>query len=355
MGGAGLSAPPSGRLANRCWSLLRPFVMTMTDRRLDRLLTPLASPAGRRRARFFLLLIVGVVAHAILIAIVLREDRLDAAAIVAPTEIPVEVIALPPKEEEKPEAPPPPEPPPAPPPPKPEPPPPPEKPPIDEKPATDAPRAPTKEQIERETPDEATRAPLRKPPTERMVPEPKDEKAPPVESGASAPAVDAQAKTAEDKPDAEIVERADLAPQPAPLQEKAEAPSKAKPAQKPPVKSVAEQIASLEQLDNTLLASPSKPAPVSGGAAKTTYLTILYGMIMPHMHVPPSSRSAGVAGGVVAFYLDEAGHLTHQAVIQSSGSSALDAAAVAAVKRAAPFPAPPRGYPHSILFSYSSR
>jgi len=321
--------------------------MTVIDRRFDRYLGPLASPDAKRRVRFSLLLILGLAAHVLLLIFLLREDAPDAAT-PAVQEIPVEVVSLPPKEEEQPQEPPPP------PPQKPPQPPQPEKPQLDEKPATDAPRAQNKETVERESPDEATRAPQKKPPTERMAPESEAEKQPPTQAGAANAAPEARSSAIDDKPDAEIIDRADPTPQKNAPDTKAEAPDKAKPSQKPPVKSVAEQIASLEQLDQTLLASPEKSTPVSGGNAKATYLTILYGLIMPHMHVPQSSRGAGVAGGVVAFYVDEAGHLTHQAVIQSSGSPALDSAAIAAVKRAAPFPAPPRGYPHSILFSYSS-
>jgi protein TonB len=59
--------------------------------------------------------------------------------------------------------------------------------------------------------------------------------------------------------------------------------------------------------------------------------------------------------GVVAFYIDEMGNLTHQAVHQPSGAPDLDAAALNAVRRAAPFPPPPRGLPHSMLFSYATK
>ena len=67
------------------------------------------------------------------------------------------------------------------------------------------------------------------------------------------------------------------------------------------------------------LAAPRKISPVGGGHAKTTYLTILYGLIMPHMRIPPRVRGSGAIGrGVVVFYIDEMGNLTHQAVYQPS-------------------------------------
>ena len=156
----------------------------------------------------------------------------------------------------------------------------------------------------------------------------------------------------EDKSDAEIIERAE------PIQKPQDKPNPNEKGPRRRAKPTPSPISSRRwrRLPDYQLAAPPKPSPVGGGQAKTTYLTILYGLIMPHMHIPPRVRaSQTMAKGVVAFYIDEMGNLTHQAVYKSSGAPELDAAALAAVRRAAPFPAPPRGLPHSMLFTYATK
>jgi protein TonB len=59
--------------------------------------------------------------------------------------------------------------------------------------------------------------------------------------------------------------------------------------------------------------------------------------------------------GIVAFYVDENGNLTHQAIYRASGRADLDAAALNAVRRATPFPPPPPGDPHAIWFHFDTR
>ncbi|XIA67377.1 energy transducer TonB [Bradyrhizobium sp. TZ2] len=49
----------------------------------------------------------------------------------------------------------------------------------------------------------------------------------------------------------------------------------------------------------------------------------------------------------MSFALDRKGLVTNARVIQSSGSNALDEEAVALLKRAQPFPAPPATFPAS--------
>ena len=139
----------------------------------------------------------------------------------------------------------------------------------------------------------------------------------------------------EDKSDAEIIEKAAPDKQP---QEKPD-PNEKGPVKKGEANSIADQLAALAPIPDYKLAAPRKFSPVGGGHAKTTYLTILYGLIMPHMRIPPRVRGSGAIGrGAVVFYIDEMGNLTHQAVHQPSGAPDLDAAALAAVRRAAPFP-----------------
>ncbi|MCX7898846.1 MAG: TonB family protein [Methylocystis sp.] len=319
----------------------------------------LFEPRGRGlrpRPRFLAFLLLCLFLHIVVFAFLLWQDRrsiLDMPPI--EEEIPVEVVTEPPPQP-KPEEPPPPEP---------------EKPPEQkqqerqkppppppaqeyEKPAFDAPKAEskTKSEVDADKQQEKLTTPRVAPPTEKTAP--KDEKPEGLkdatEEEGKAEKPDEAAKAVEDKPDAEIIEKAE--PKEKPL-DKPEAKNQG-PAKKGEGNTIAEQVARLEPLPSYELAAPPKPSPVGGGQAKTTYLTILYGLIMPHMQIPPHVRGMQ-AKGVVAFYVDEMGNLVHQAVYRSSGAPELDAAAIMAVRRAAPFPPPPRGLPHSMLFTYATR
>ncbi len=308
------------------------------------------------RPRFLAFVLLGLLLHLAILAFLLWEDKESAPQPVA-EEIPVEVITEPPPPpEEKKEEPPPPEPPP------PEqkqeqqkPPPPPPPPVEEDKPAFDAPKAESKEKSEQNAPEEAKEAKTNRNEPEKIAP--KDDK----QQGLKDAEEDADGdkkpepapeKEVEDKPDAEIIERAEKTPTPT---EKPET-KDAKPAKKGDSMTIADMVAALAPLPAFKLAAPPKPSPVGGGQAKTTYLTILYGLIMPHMRIPPRVRELQMSSkGVVAFYIDEMGNLTHQAVYKSSGLPDLDSAALAAVRAAAPFPAPPHGLPHSMLFTYATK
>ncbi len=63
------------------------------------------------------------------------------------------------------------------------------------------------------------------------------------------------------------------------------------------------------------------------------------------------SRAAAAQQGTarVSFALDRKGMVANARVIESSGSSALDEEAVALLKRAEPFPAPPANFPGDSL------
>ncbi len=321
---------------------------------VDRLFVPRRDGGLMPRRRFLVFLLICLLLHFSLLAFLLWSDW-QAAKNAPPLveEIPVEVISEPP--------PPPPPPPPEPAKPEPEqqqkPPPPPPPPRIEEDPAFDAPKAAseTDSKTEAEKPEEQKKAPREDKPTDKVAP--KDDKPQGLkdakdDSGDAKPAEAAVEKKTDDKPDAEIIERAQETPK---QPDKPNAPEAQK-AKKGEAMSIADQIAAMTPLPDFKLRAPPKKSPVGGGQAKTTYLTILYGLIMPHMRIPPSARGVGgTEKGVIAFYIDEAGNLTHQAVYRSSGLPELDAAALSAVRRAAPFPPPPAGLPHSMLFSYATK
>ncbi|MGD9542643.1 MAG: TonB family protein [Methylocystis sp.] len=308
------------------------------------------------RPRFLAFLLLCLLAHLLVLAFLLWQDwRFAREAPAVVEEIPVEVIAEPPPPEQ--EQPPAPEP-------EPEKPPeqqkqqkPPHPPPLeDEKPAFDAPEAESKTKSDVNAPEEKElKTPKNEAEKENVTP--KDEKpqgmkeAEDEEGKAKAPE-EAKETPLEDKSDAEIIEQAEPEKKP---EEKPD-PNEKGSVKKGEANSIADQLAALAPIPDYKLAAPRKFSPVGGGRAKTTYLTILYGMIMPHMRIPPRVRGSRAIGrGAVVFYIDERGNLTHQAVQQPSGAPDLDAAALAAVRRAAPFPPPPRGLPHSMLFSYATK
>jgi protein TonB len=318
--------------------------MTFSANPAERLIAPPTPTSARERSRFGALLALCLLVHAALFAFLLRENALEASQQIVEQEIPVEVVVEPPPEE-LPEPPKPKQPPP--------------KPQVQqeeyEKPAFDAPRAQNQETVERETPDKETAAPNVAPPKEQVAPEATQQKEANHAQEAAPEPSKSKEKQADDIPDAEIVEPAEPAPQTPQENNPSQAETKV-PENQTQTHTIAEQIAALAPLPDFKLGSTAKHSPVSGGNAKTTYLSILYGMIVPRMRIPRSVRALHFASdGVVAFYIDERGNLTHQAVVRGSGVPDLDAAAIRAVRQAAPFPTPPLGHPRSILFHYHSR
>ena len=104
------------------------------------------------------------------------------------------------------------------------------------------------------------------------------------------------------------------------------------------------------------LGSAAATTPVSGGKAKATYLSILYGMIMSHVRLPVAGRTnSSRAGGQIVFTLDGTGALMQRQIVRGSGSLDLDSAVLAAVAEAAPFPTPPQGAPLRLRFTYGAK
>ncbi|MGH6864487.1 MAG: energy transducer TonB, partial [Methylocella sp.] len=119
---------------------------------------------------------------------------------------------------------------------------------------------------------------------------------------------------------------------------------------------VAQQLAALSPAPNYSLGAAAKAAPVSGGTEKASYESLLFGLITRQFHLPPEARARHLINvGQIGLFVDELGNLTHQAVYRASGDPALDTAWLAAVRRAAPFPAPPRGLPHGFILQYSNQ
>jgi protein TonB len=224
-----------------------------------------------------------------------------------------------------------------------------------EEPATDAPRAESPEKINRPAQDKETKALRKAPPSDQTAQKPSPEKRPSPVAGA-APEVSPEPpalKQVEDKPDAEVTERAEINhDKPDAKEPRAESQGETKQG----AKSLADQLTNPEPVPYYQFSGAAKAAPVTGGTANTTYLSTLWGLIVPSMRIPERIKENHLRGdGVLVFNVDIKGNLTRMGIQQSSGLADLDAEALAAVRRAAPFPPPPRGLTYSISFAFTSR
>ena len=224
-----------------------------------------------------------------------------------------------------------------------------------EEPATDAPRAESPEKVNRPAQDKETKALRKARPSDQTAQKPSPEKRPSPVAGA-APEVSPEPpalKQAEDKPDAEVTERAEInRDKPDAKEPRAQSQGETKQG----AKSLADQLTDPEPVPYYQFSGAAKAAPVTGGTANTTYLSTLWGLIVPGMRIPERIKENDLRGdGVLLFNVDIKGNLTRIGIQQSSGLADLDAEALAAVRRAAPFPPPPRGLTYSISFSFTSR
>lgn len=98
-------------------------------------------------------------------------------------------------------------------------------------------------------------------------------------------------------------------------------------------------------------AAPTQGVPnVKNSEAVVTWRTQLLALIERNKRYPEAARSRREQGiAQVSFALDRKGMVANARVIQSSGSSALDEEAVALLKRAEPFPAPPATFPGEFV------
>jgi periplasmic protein TonB len=83
-------------------------------------------------------------------------------------------------------------------------------------------------------------------------------------------------------------------------------------------------------------------------AAITTWQRLLLAQLERHKHYPSQARGK-VGEARLEFTLDRAGNVLTSRVVHSSGSEALDAAALALIKNAQPLPIPPAGLPEDLL------
>jgi protein TonB len=219
---------------------------------------------------------------------------------------------------------------------------------LDDKPAFDAPRAENKEQVEREAPDEATSGQRQARPDQHTAEKPEERQQKPQQEMQQDPGEQQGATDSaeEDKREAEITKQA--APRPTEKVESMFGKPDPKAAIGPKQKSMSDLLASLEPTPHYRLGGAAKVAPISGGTATPTYFSVVLGYILRKFH--PSGARQEV--GSIVFFVDPNGNLMHQALRKSSGSSARDQEALAALHRAQPFPPTPTGSSVGMVWNY---
>lgn len=286
------------------------FAAPPDERLFDR---PRASPLAAR-GRFTAILLLCFLLHAMAISLFLHFDRSDDLAR-GEQEIPIEVIVEPPLPKE------------------PEPPAPkseqqPKQATLDEKMATDAPRPPNDEKVMKNAPDEASHSP----------------KAAPEKSAEAKPTEASTPQLVDRRADGDPVKAAELQRPGALKQAVAQPETQQNTAQNP--------LAAFTATPDYSFAPASRQSPVAGGKAASTYLSILYGMVMARIHVPEAAAGRVQSLGKIAFSINFDGRLLQANVVQSSGSPEFDSAAMAAIRAAAPFPPSPTRTELSLVFKY---
>lgn len=322
-------------------------------------------PERRKPGPFALILAACVAVHALILAILFLMDFSTSVEPPRPEEIPVELVAeMPPEPKPEPVA-------------KPLPPPrpdlmnppmvkakpPPEKTQLDDvQVAHDAPVSGNDDKTHKGEPEKETKAPRVAPPPKLAQPQPaqdkpEQEKAASPSEGKPAPqaAPSEPQKLADDTRNAEALDKAQPEPPAKPQPKQKQQPNKNLPTQGEK-STVAQQLAALAPAPSYSLGSSAKSAPIGGGTEKASYESLLMGLINRQLHLPQEVRARRlISVGQIGLFVDELGNLTHQALYRASGDPVLDTAYLQAVRRAAPFPAPPRGLPHGFILQYSNQ
>lgn len=321
-----------------------PSDVRFTANPAERLAQVWARPSSRKLAALVAVLVATLIHLGVIVPLFFEAHQAPGSET---QEIPVEIVAEPPPQQE--------------PPPKPEPRPP-EQPAqqrsLNLEAATDAPAQAKKDKIDRPAPEQSDKAAQTPQPAEPAKPAPPTEEAEKAEQGEAKPA-EKPPEPVPDKPDAEVIRQAEIAPD-ARAQQPAEAEGKPAPRtpsfrDEPSPWSKHQSFTAPETLDDVEAVSAAENSPMNG-KAKTTYLTVVYGMVMSHMRVPAGTLANSPAiEGMVVFSVDGEGRLTRRRVANSSGSPELDSAAVSAVDQAAPFPPPPGGIAMGMTFTYGAK
>ncbi|MFG1358205.1 energy transducer TonB family protein [Xanthobacter pseudotagetidis] len=157
-----------------------------------------------------------------------------------------------------------------------------------------------------------------------------------------------------------VLQKPEPEPVPLPL-EKPKPPEKEKPKPKAkPTKRKQAPVTSAAPRTETApaqrTAAPSQGASSSNSMSRATWAAMVSAHLNRFKRYPPGAQ--GITGRPsVRFTLDSSGRVTGVSLTRSSGSSVLDAEAVATVRRASPFPRPPdgNGASFSVPVNFTSR
>ncbi len=300
------------------------------------------------RTRFALVLLVVLLVHAGLIAAFLLRDRNTEMQVAASEETPVEVIVETPPEPPKPlpPAPPPPD--------KKPPPPPPPRPKEDLSPAYSAPRKENQETLKTDKLQEKTSVPKAPQPPQEGTPSPKAAAAPPKEAAPPSDAKEDTAAKEEDKtkPDAEALDKAtpksSKAPTPKPPKTKA---AKASPKTNQKTKELFASLSGSDALPQMTFAKPSAKTKVYGGTEDVRWMSTVEGMLEEKVGKLPHTAHWQAGGHVaICFHVDGTGKVTIKDWCQKSGYPDIDQIAMRALVQASPFPPPPPGVEHGLVW-----
>ncbi|MGR7997555.1 TonB family protein [Xanthobacter sp. ZOL 2024] len=139
------------------------------------------------------------------------------------------------------------------------------------------------------------------------------------------------------QPKPEIKEEEKRKPDPEKKPEK----KKAKPSRRPAAPTTAAAPRS-EAAPSRTTAAPSPGISASNSQARASWASMVSAHLNRFKRYPPGAQSLS-GRPTVRFSLDGSGRVTSARLVRSSGSSVLDAEAVATVQRASPFPRPPDG------------
>jgi protein TonB len=139
-------------------------------------------------------------------------------------------------------------------------------------------------------------------------------------------------------------------------------PAASKPAAKPPQRERADRPKSDARETARSGRSEARSQPAASGVgrgrseANTNYRGIVAAHLARYKQFPPEARDRGNQGSaVVTFALNGGGRVTSVSLSRGTGVGALDQEAVAMVRRASPFPAPPDGRAVSFTVPVSFR